>query len=111
MRRAKKLADLPQAEEVVIWKKHESGPMSKHIWAPELHYLEGKWYIYFAGGEEMQLGRLSGQSAQPGLSVKTIGQQVIKLPPLKVQNIIADMLTALDEKIEVNESINKNLAI
>lgn len=21
--------------------KHESGPMSKHIWAPELHYLEG----------------------------------------------------------------------
>ena len=57
----------------------------------------------------MQLGRLSGQSAQPGLSVKTIGQQVIKLPPLKVQNIIADMLTALDEKIEVNESINKNL--
>ena len=57
----------------------------------------------------MQLGRLSGQSAQPGLSVKTIGQQVIKLPPLKVQNIIADMLTAIDEKIEVNESINKNL--
>ena len=41
LRRAKKLADLPQAEEVVIWKKHESGPMSKHIWAPELHYLEG----------------------------------------------------------------------
>ena len=26
-----------------------------------------------------------------------------------MQNIIADMLTALDEKIEVNESINKNL--
>lgn len=25
---------------------------SKHIWASELHYLEGKWYIYFAGGEE-----------------------------------------------------------
>ena len=49
LRRAKKLADLPQAEEVIIWKKHESGPMSKHIWAPELHYLEGKWYIYFAG--------------------------------------------------------------
>lgn len=25
LRRAKKLADLPQAEEVIIWKKHESG--------------------------------------------------------------------------------------
>ena len=58
LRRAKKLADLPQAEEVVIWKKHESGPMSKHIWAPELHYLEGKWYIYFAGGEEEDIWKI-----------------------------------------------------
>ena len=47
-----------QAEEVVIWKKHESGPMSKHIWAPELHYLEGKWYIYFAGGEEEDIWKI-----------------------------------------------------
>lgn len=22
-----------------------------HIWAPELHFLEGKWYLYFAAGE------------------------------------------------------------
>ena len=58
LRRAKKLADLPQAEEVIIWKKHESGPMSKHIWAPELHYLEGKWYIYFAGGEEEDIWKI-----------------------------------------------------
>lgn len=52
LRRAKSLAELPEAEEVIIWKKHESGPMSEHIWAPEIHYLFGKWYIYFAGGEK-----------------------------------------------------------
>ena len=51
LRRAKSLAELPEAEEVIIWRKHESGPMSEHIWAPEIHYLFGKWYIYFAGGE------------------------------------------------------------
>lgn len=51
LRRAKSLAELPEAEEVVVWRKHESGPMSEHIWAPEIHYLFGKWYIYFAGGE------------------------------------------------------------
>jgi GH43 family beta-xylosidase len=51
LRRAKSLAELPEAEEKYIWYCHESGPMSKHIWAPELHYLFGKWYIYFAGGE------------------------------------------------------------
>lgn len=45
------LAGIADAEEVTIWTKHESGIMSKHIWAPELHYLDDKWYIYFAGGE------------------------------------------------------------
>lgn len=52
LRRAKSLAELPEAEEITIWTKHESGPMSEHIWAPELHYVMGKWYIYYAGGEK-----------------------------------------------------------
>ena len=52
LRRAKSLAELPQAEEVEIWHKHEEGPMSIHIWAPELHFLDGKWYIYYAGGDK-----------------------------------------------------------
>lgn len=52
LRRARSLAELPQAEEKEIWHKHEEGPMSIHIWAPELHYLQGKWYIYYAGGDK-----------------------------------------------------------
>ncbi len=52
LRRSKTLAGLAQAEEKTIWKKHESGAMSENIWAPELHFLFGKWYIYFAGGEK-----------------------------------------------------------
>lgn len=52
LRRSRTLEDLPDAQDKVIWKKHESGPMSIHIWAPELHYLNGKWFLYFAGGEK-----------------------------------------------------------
>lgn len=52
LRRSRILEDLPDAQDKVIWKKHESGPMSIHIWAPELHYLNGKWFLYFAGGEK-----------------------------------------------------------
>lgn len=52
LRCADSLAGLPEAEEKVVWRKHESGPMSEHIWAPEIHYVFGKWYIYFAGGEK-----------------------------------------------------------
>ena len=51
LRRSRSLMDLKDAEEKTIWVKHENGPMSKHIWAPEIHYLFGHWYIYFAGGE------------------------------------------------------------
>lgn len=58
LRRARSLAELPEAEEVIIWKKHESGPMSEHIWAPELHYLQGKWYLYFAAGEKEDVWKI-----------------------------------------------------
>lgn len=50
LRRSKHLADLGNADAKVIWKKHKQGPMGAHIWAPELHFIDGKWYIYFAAG-------------------------------------------------------------
>ncbi len=50
LRRAWSVKGLTEAQPVTIWKKHADGPMSWHIWAPELHYINGKWYIYFAAG-------------------------------------------------------------
>lgn len=52
LRCSKTLEGLADAEEVTVWEKHESGIMSIHIWAPELHYLRGRWYIYYAGGDK-----------------------------------------------------------
>lgn len=53
LRKSDRLKDLSDASiEKVIWTAHESGPMSKHIWAPEIHYLNNKWFIYFAAGEK-----------------------------------------------------------
>lgn len=52
LRHADTFDGLKEASEKTIWLKHESGLMSRHIWAPELHYLKGKWYIYFAAGEQ-----------------------------------------------------------
>lgn len=52
LRRSDSLAGLGDAEEKEIWHKHENGIMSWHVWAPELHYLDGAWYIYFAAGEK-----------------------------------------------------------
>ena len=57
----------------------------------------------------MNLGRLSGQSAQPGLSVKTLAKQIIKLPSLDVQNKVVAILETLENKIALNNKINDNL--
>ena len=51
LRKSGTLAGLQTAEEKIIWRKHEKGEMSCHVWAPELHYLFGKWYLYFAAGD------------------------------------------------------------
>ncbi|GGY68406.1 glycosyl hydrolase [Streptomyces olivaceoviridis] len=48
LRRARTLNGLGAADESVIWRAHPTGPMGAHIWAPELHRIGGKWYIYFA---------------------------------------------------------------
>src|SRR5262245_26674535 len=50
LRRAATLDGLRDADARVIWRRHESGPMSWHIWAPEIHRIDGKWYVYFAAG-------------------------------------------------------------
>ncbi|WP_346858904.1 family 43 glycosylhydrolase [uncultured Draconibacterium sp.] len=51
IRKSKTLKGLKDAETFNVWYKHKTGPMSQHIWAPEIHYLDGKWYVYFAGSE------------------------------------------------------------
>lgn len=50
LRRAPTIQDLGTAEPKVIWTKHATGPMGSHVWAPEIHWIDGKWYIYFAAG-------------------------------------------------------------
>ena len=66
-------------------------------------------YLAYALGQ-MHLGRLSAQSAQPGLSVKTLGEQVIELPAHEEQEAIVDVLGKLDDKIALNSQINGYLA-
>jgi GH43 family beta-xylosidase len=50
LRRARTLAGLSTAEEVVLWRHQPSGPLSGFIWAPELHLVDGRWTMYFAAG-------------------------------------------------------------
>jgi GH43 family beta-xylosidase len=44
-----KLTD-PKQNEVRVWLAPETGWNRGHIWAPELHLIHGRWYIYYAAG-------------------------------------------------------------
>ncbi len=67
--KTKSIADLPTAEKKVVFTPPASGPYAKELWAPEIHFLEGKWYIYFAAdsGSNIQhrLWVLENSSANP----------------------------------------------
>ena len=70
IRQSCKINELKTATPKVIWRKRESGPMSANIWAPELHQINGVWYIYFAAGESskpfnIRMYVLSNANADP----------------------------------------------
>jgi GH43 family beta-xylosidase len=70
IRRTRDLNLLATAETKVIWRKHATGPLSKHIWAPEIHHIDGKWYIYFTASSvdaiwEIRPQVLMNESADP----------------------------------------------
>lgn len=49
--KTKNLADLQTAETKIVWEPPAGTLYSKNIWAPEIQYLKGKWYIYFAADD------------------------------------------------------------
>lgn len=42
------LTDLAHAERKIVWTPPAGHPYSHELWAPELHFLDGRWYLYFA---------------------------------------------------------------
>ncbi|MEV4803782.1 family 43 glycosylhydrolase [Nonomuraea sp. NPDC049421] len=58
LRRATTIQGLATAPETVIWRRHTSGEMGAHIWAPEIHFINGKWYVYFAAGRADDVWRI-----------------------------------------------------
>jgi GH43 family beta-xylosidase/uncharacterized protein YjdB len=67
--KAKRLQDIGTAPRVTVYTPPSGTMYSKEIWAPELQYLNGKWYIYFAAddgrNENHRMYVLEGNSQDP----------------------------------------------
>ena len=61
-------------------------------------------YLFLGQVQQFQSG-----SAQPQIPISTLKKLTISLPPLAEQKRIADILSAIDDKIELNRRINTNL--
>lgn len=61
------------------------------------------------GQNEIQKGIVG--AAQPKLPIKNINDITIKAPSIEVQYRITSLLSAIDDKIELNRRINDNLII
>ncbi len=55
------------------------------------------------------MNHIDSESAQPNISATTISKYEFPLPPLETQRRIAAILSSLDDKIENNNRINRNL--
>ncbi|MFC7343500.1 family 43 glycosylhydrolase [Saccharopolyspora griseoalba] len=58
LRRSTTLQGLRTAREHVLWRSHDSGELSSQIFAPEIHRVDGRWYVYFAAGDGGDLWRI-----------------------------------------------------
>lgn len=55
VRRATSLEGLENGERVLVWHAHDTGNQSQLIWAPEIHFIHGKWYIYYAASDDAEI--------------------------------------------------------
>jgi GH43 family beta-xylosidase len=55
LRRSRTIAGLVDAEPVMVWRKPDTGPYSDLVWAPEIHFNRGAWYVYFAAAPTREI--------------------------------------------------------
>lgn len=49
--KTKDIADLRHAPKKTIWIPPAGKSYSRELWAPEIHFIDGKWYMYFAADD------------------------------------------------------------
>lgn len=69
LRAASNLWELGSTEPIIIWRAPQTGPYSRNLWAPEMHRLDGRWFIYLAADDgnnhNHRMWVLEAQTANP----------------------------------------------
>ena len=70
-------------------------------------------YLYYFFRNDLEFyklaGKATGSASQANISTKTISDTYIDLPKVEYQDRVVEILSSIDNKIEINERINDNL--
>lgn len=95
---SKRLTSL--GEKHIVWKAPQRGSYSREVWAPELHFLDGKWHIYFAASDGKNENHLAyvlvSENADPLSEYQLIG-------PLETGDQLGKPIWAIDMTVLEHE--------
>lgn len=81
--RTKNMSRLSTAQVKTIWLPPTTGMNSRNIWAPEIHFIDNKWYVYYAAddgnNDNHRMWVIENSSADP-FTGEWIDQGELKLP-------------------------------
>jgi GH43 family beta-xylosidase len=67
--RSERLQDVFRAPAVLVWRPPAGAPCARDIWAPELHHLDGRFYVYLSAddgrNERHRMYVLEGDAEDP----------------------------------------------
>jgi type I restriction enzyme S subunit len=92
---------------VVTYSSVDYWPLNTALYVIDFHNNNERFAYYLL--KSLDFTRYNSGSAQPSLNRNYIHPILIRVPPLSIQQHIADILAALDDKIECNRRINQTL--
>jgi GH43 family beta-xylosidase len=63
----------PHRDGVTVWSPRSTGWNQTDIWAPELHFIDGRWYIYYAAGQPGPAGTDAAFTDQRSGVLESVG--------------------------------------
>jgi type I restriction enzyme S subunit len=76
---------------------------------PRTEHISPKWLYHFFKNSKEQFSNFTSGSAQPQLPIRDLKKIELFLPPLPEQQAIAEVLSSLDDKIDLLHKNNKTL--
>ena len=103
----------PETSIDIFWYNLPDGWLNQHIFKVTVdNGIDEKFFYYILKFLKPNFTAIASNKQTTGLGHVTIGDLkniIVKLPELKEQKAIAHILSTLDDKIEVNNQINKTL--